>query len=276
MLVDKIEIARIGTPEGHTAKYWKDKSYSSVERFLSGAKIQHISADNVNLNGEALRWKFRFSRFINESYPLEYIYLHSNYNDVVYDSISTLPLVGGQNIIDEWIDSDAAIEKAELLGGSTFRNDYPDYVINAGLYQALVPDSYPIWEIISKSQSDPTKKLSLIIDARDLNTWNDPDDNYPKEFSLSQNYPNPFNPTTKIKYSIPTSPQPSPYKGEGARVRLKVYDILGNEVATLVNEEQPAGEYEVELDGSKFSSGIYFYQLKVGNFIETKKLLLLK
>ncbi len=98
----------------------------------------------------------------------------------------------------------------------------------------------------------------------------------PNTFSLSQNYPNPFNPSTKIKYSIPTSPQPSPYKGEGARVRLKVYDILGNEVATLVNEEQPAGEYEVEFKGTDISSGIYFYQLKVGNFIETKKMIFLK
>ncbi len=105
-------------------------------------------------------------------------------------------------------------------------------------------------------------------------------------FNLEQNFPNPFNPTTKIKYSIPTSPQPSPYKGEGARVRLKVYDILGNEVATLVDEEQPAGEYEVEFstkggsayggNGYSLTSGIYFYQLKVGIFIDTKKLCILK
>ncbi len=282
MLVDNIEIVRTGTTAGHTAKYWKDKSYSSVERFLSGAKLHRISADNVNLNGEALRWKFRFSRFINESYPLEYIYLHNNYNDVVYDSISALPLVGGQNIIDEWIDSDAAIEKAELLGGSSFRNDYPDYVINAWLYQALVPDSYPIWEIIYKSKSDPTKKLSLTIDARDLNTWNDSDDNYPKEFSLSQNFPNPFNPTTKIKYSIPSPLVPPFIKGgtNGGFVTLKIYDILGNEVVTLVNEDQPAGEYEVEFSteggGSKLTSGIYFYTLRVGNYVKTNKMILIK
>ncbi len=94
------------------------------------------------------------------------------------------------------------------------------------------------------------------------------------EFSLSQNYPNPFNPSTKIKFNIP-----SPYQGEGQRVRfttLKVYDVLGNEVATLVNEEKPAGTYEVEFDASNLSSGIYYYQLKAGSFIQTKKMILMK
>jgi len=96
------------------------------------------------------------------------------------------------------------------------------------------------------------------------------------DFSLSQNFPNPFNPTTKIKYSIPVETGHAP----SLHTVLKVYDILGNEVATLVNEEKPAGEYEVEMDGSKLTSGIYFYQLSTsggaGSFIETKKLMLLK
>jgi hypothetical protein len=100
------------------------------------------------------------------------------------------------------------------------------------------------------------------------------------EFSLSQNYPNPFNPTTKIKFTIPTSPlNPSPYQGEGNRERLVtliVYDVLGNEIATLVNEEKPAGSYEVDWDGSEFTSGIYFYRLKAGDYIEVKKMVFLR
>jgi hypothetical protein len=83
---------------------------------------------------------------------------------------------------------------------------------------------------------------------------------------LFQNYPNPFNPSTTIKYSIQTSEY----------VTLKVYDVLGNEVATLANEEKPAGSYEVKFDASHLSSGIYFYELKAGSFIETRKMLLLK
>ena len=86
------------------------------------------------------------------------------------------------------------------------------------------------------------------------------------DFYLSQNYPNPFNPLTKIKYSIPKS----------GLVTLKVYDLLGNEIATLVNEEKQSGIYEVEFDASSLSSGIYFYQLQAGGFISTKKLVLLK
>jgi hypothetical protein len=86
------------------------------------------------------------------------------------------------------------------------------------------------------------------------------------EFSLSQNYPNPFNPTTSLQYTI----------GSRQFVTLKVYDLLGREIATLVNEEKPAGEYEVEFDGSALTSGIYFYQLKAGEFTETRKMILLK
>ncbi len=91
---------------------------------------------------------------------------------------------------------------------------------------------------------------------------------YPQlnSFLLSQNYPNPFNPTTKIKYQIP----------ELSFVTIKVYDVLGNEITILVNEEKPAGSYEIEFSASTFPSGIYFYQLKAGSFVETKKMVLLK
>jgi hypothetical protein len=99
-------------------------------------------------------------------------------------------------------------------------------------------------------------------------------------FSVEQNYPNPFNPTTKIKFTIPTSPlNPSPYQGEGQRERfitLIVYDVLGNKIATLVNQEKPAGSYEVEFSGTTLPSGIYFYQIKVGSFIQTRKMVLMK
>jgi hypothetical protein len=99
----------------------------------------------------------------------------------------------------------------------------------------------------------------------------------PTKFALEQNYPNPFNPTTKIKYEIPLSPPL--LKGEseaGGFVTLKVYDVLGNEVATLVNQQKPAGTYEVEFNGTELPSGIYFYQLEAGSFIETKKMIQVK
>src|SRR5690606_5091234 len=80
--------------------------------------------------------------------------------------------------------------------------------------------------------------------------------NSPTKFSLEQNYPNPFNPSTSIQYAI----------GNRQFVTLKVYDVLGNEVSTLVNEEKPAGSYDVEFNASNLASGIYYYQLKAGDF----------
>ncbi|AFH48348.1 Bifunctional xylanase/esterase [Ignavibacterium album JCM 16511] len=94
--------------------------------------------------------------------------------------------------------------------------------------------------------------------------------NLPSDFVLKQNYPNPFNPTTKIRYSIPNV-------GTGlALSTLKVYDILGNEIATLVNEEKPAGYYEVEFNATELSSGVYFYRLQSSTFTQTKKMILMR
>lgn len=87
------------------------------------------------------------------------------------------------------------------------------------------------------------------------------------KFESEQNYPNPFNPTTSIEYLVPSNEY----------VTLKVYDLLGNEVANLVNEQKEAGNYKVEFDASNLSSGVYFYRLKTSSgFIMTKKLLLMK
>lgn len=88
----------------------------------------------------------------------------------------------------------------------------------------------------------------------------------PKDFALAQNYPNPFNPSTIIEYQLP----------KVSNVNLKVYDILGNEIVTLVNENKAAGVYEIEFDASRLSSGIYFYQLITDNFSNIKKMTLIK
>lgn len=88
----------------------------------------------------------------------------------------------------------------------------------------------------------------------------------PDNFILMQNYPNPFNPATTINYSIPKE----------SFVTIKVYDVLGREVSTLVNEVNIAGNYSVQFNGSKFSTGIYFYRMQAGNFVQIKKLVLMK
>ncbi len=90
----------------------------------------------------------------------------------------------------------------------------------------------------------------------------------PEKFSLDQNYPNPFNPSTSISYRLPS----------GGFVSLKVFDAAGNEVATLVNDRQNAGTYEIRFDAGKYglSSGIYFYSLRAEGFGQTKKMILIK
>jgi photosystem II stability/assembly factor-like uncharacterized protein len=99
----------------------------------------------------------------------------------------------------------------------------------------------------------------------------DDDINFVNEFTLQQNYPNPFNPSTKIRFTVGDAYYASP-----THVLLRVYDVLGKEVATLVNEYKPAGRYEVEFDASDITSGVYFYRLTSGLFSETKKLILTK
>lgn len=95
---------------------------------------------------------------------------------------------------------------------------------------------------------------------------NSKDNQIPKEYALEQNYPNPFNPTTNIKYSVSAD----------SHVKLKIYDILGKEITTLVNEQKAPGYYTVQFDASKLASGIYFYRMEAGQFVQSKKLLLVK
>ncbi|MBZ0204151.1 MAG: T9SS type A sorting domain-containing protein, partial [Ignavibacteria bacterium] len=95
---------------------------------------------------------------------------------------------------------------------------------------------------------------------------NNPISQIPNTYKLEQNYPNPFNPTTNIKFGLPNA----------GNVKLVVFDILGREVTTLVNEYKIAGIYTVDFDASMYSSGVYFYRIESGDFSQTKKMLLIK
>ena len=115
-----------------------------------------------------------------------------------------------------------------------------------------VDNNFPsLWTAIIDSVTTVDEKTNTIV---------------PSEYKLFQNYPNPFNPKTIIQYSIP----------EKSLVSIKIFNALGKEVFTLVNEEKSSGNYEVEYDGSGLTSGIYYYQLISGNFKKTNKMILLK
>ena len=129
---------------------------------------------------------------------------------------------------------------------------------------AVLPNGLYYWRVKKYTSSVPGNWSDtgyfIVVTVTDL------ENEIPTEFSLSQNYPNPFNPTTKIKYALP----------EAGYVNLKVYDMLGQEVAELINEVKSAGEYEVQFNASDFPSGIYIYRLQAEKFTEFKKMSLVK
>lgn len=130
------------------------------------------------------------------------------------------------------------------------------------------------WYIFAKNRFNPfTLEITPLTDVNI-------EEPIKLNYNLEQNFPNPFNPGTNIRYIVQASPNPSQRGALGNLVQLKVYDVLGNEVATLVNEYKDAGTYQVEFCSSNInhhtSSGVYFYQLKVADYIETKKMIFMK
>jgi photosystem II stability/assembly factor-like uncharacterized protein len=159
------------------------------------------------------------------------------------------------------------------------------YIIGGGAPQgmrgtAVTYDAGESWSIIDTSANYQISFPSYIVGWSSQYTTNvvrkyvgpplsveeEQIDEIPTGYSLSQNYPNPFNPSTTFRYSIPQT----------SKVVIKVYDILGNEIATLMDEEKSVGTYELTWNASSLPSGVYFYQIKAGSYIETKKMMLLK
>jgi len=153
--------------------------------------------------------------------------------------------------------SSGPVEIRSTTAGSGGTNQYSLWKFYAEDPPSPVMNDYGWWS------QDVTLGFAIIVD-KVVPVENEIDPTH--EFTLEQNYPNPFNPSTKIKYQIPV----------GGFVNLKVYDILGREVATLVNEEKPAGNYEVRFDVMGLTSGIYFYKLNAGVFTQTRKMIFLK
>ncbi len=193
------------------------------------------------------------------------------------DSIYSLP----KSIGFTWqraIDIDSDIVRYTLLLSADTCSTWKSYGPTTDTtLQVQWPDDMPtvekyFWAVIANDEISATPSLDVfsfnIITIADVEELNN---NTPNKFSLFQNYPNPFNPNTTIKYTIPFVET-----HRNASVQLKIYDILGREVVTLVNERKSPGEYEVQFNGSNFPSGVYFYKLQAGSFSDTKKFVLLK
>ncbi len=157
-------------------------------------------------------------------------------------------------------------------------NDFKTIMLNGVIYPVKVgAENMDIWlqDVTGKTINVNVKKgEEITISNTDIEELKVLGQLTPGRYALMQNFPNPFNPNTTIQFDIPSVTLQQTQSD--IMVSLKVYDVLGNEIATLVNEKKPAGSYSVEFDGSKFSSGVYFYQLRTGEFVQTKKMILLR
>jgi hypothetical protein len=171
--------------------------------------------------------------------------------DVTVDAYGTMTLPGNVTV-------NALRSRYVETDGSDTKVDYNFFSLEGALVSLYASDS------------NPPLSGDINVDGYNWNLQTTSDveqiDNLPQDFSLSQNYPNPFNPSTAINFSIPQS----------ALVTLKIYNSLGQEVETLVADELSAGSYKFDWNAESLTSGIYFYKLQSGNFIETKKMTLLK
>jgi hypothetical protein len=199
-------------------------------------------------------------------------YHDSECNDVHQTSDGGYILVGNTNKLtglhqDVWIIKTDALGDTlwtkisggsdSDIGNSVQQTTDGGYII-AGITKSFGAGGQDVWQIKTTPDASDIEQNAEIM---------------PIDFFLAQNFPNPFNPSTKIRYDIPKTSLTS----------LKVYDVLGNEIITLVNEEKPAGNYEVEFDAPGLPSGVYFYRLQAvpigrqaGSFVETKKMVLMK
>jgi hypothetical protein len=147
-------------------------------------------------------------------------------------------------------------------------------IVQANLGAATAEDSIAVDLRVASKGANGFTVDQVVSPAFAVGNWDTvatgvttpPDQGIPRRFALEQNYPNPFNPTTAISYQLPAF----------SRVVLKVYNVLGREVATLVNEKEEAGKHSVTWNASSIPSGVYFYRLQAGAYSETKKLVLLK
>jgi len=185
--------------------------------------------------------------------PVELISFSASINgDEVILNWSTAIEVNNYGFEVERTDVNEQFEKIGFVNGSGNSNSPKDYSFTD------IPNAGNILNYrIKQIDNDGKYKYSDIVEVTI---------GIPTQYELKQNYPNPFNPTTKIIYNIPNA----------GLVMLKVYDILGNELAVLVNENQKAGSYEINFDGSKLASGVYICKFNSGNYSSSVKMLLMK
>ena len=235
--------------------YYCDSLFRSVD---NGNSWESVFSDSVIINSVA---QIDSNIFVGtsknpQSYAGKIGLFHSYDNGETW--INILPDTEVKCLISKGPDLIIATENKILKSsdyGSTFADISEGFLGRVNSFKIKSPYLYA-----AASSGVWRRPLTEITDVN--NQFN----NDPADYDLAQNYPNPFNPSTTIKYQIP----------KDGIVTLKIYDILGKEVKTLVNEQKPTGRYEVKFDASELATGVYIYRIKVNDFVSVKKMVLLK
>lgn len=250
--------------------------------FLPNSNFERIDSKSVTLNSENTfafeGWfaYYRFAQTVNFNYQV-----FSKDTSITFDTI-TVPIrieLRGRRLNDETISTDLGTFVCKKFLLTTIVSYLPLPILPITLYQLrdttwIAQNNWIVKQILPSSIIDLTAinlprfvlpgTMKEVIPQLPTNIVDEFSN--PANFNLSQNYPNPFNPSTKIQYQIPHS----------SFVTLKIYDIIGNEVAVLVDEFKASGSYEVEFPSQKLASGIYLYTFSADNFSVTKKMVLIR
>jgi len=239
-----------------------DPNFSFVEFFTSLQDWYPVYQFASTVNTEYLLKQVDTSVFISPfTIPVQFKYLGTRLQDQTIQTV--LGSFDCKKFLTQWKVS-AFIFSIEYNLLTT--NDTIWLAPDNWIVQDIIPGQYVDLDSLPFIQLDPLSIPGLETKLTDEIVSVKNDELTPNVFVLEQNYPNPFNPTTTIKYNI----------SELSFVTLKVYDVLGNEIATLVNQEKPIGTYEITWNAENLPSGIYFYQLQAGSFVEIKKMVLLR
>lgn len=181
-------------------------------------------------------------------------------------AVSNRSAIGSKVKVKALINGQPVWQMREIVSQSGYNSE--NLVLNFGLGNATAADSIIVQWISGTNSVFTNVPFNRYVTLSEDGTINSINDNIaiPDKFTLSQNYPNPFNPVTHMDFGISNM----------GFVSLKVYNVLGEEIKTLINEIKPAGKYDITFDGSNLSSGIYFYTMKAGEIVITKRMLLLK
>ena len=242
-----------GLDGGNDRLFVSDFSYNIFELNLAnGTIINSFTTNNVangiGFTGERLFTSI-FGSGIDEYDPDTGIFIKS------ISTIGYAALAGGGNRNAEWL-IESPVQVTIPAGDSANINLVIIAPDESGHYSA---------DIVLES-NDPDSSITRLQVVLDVITGVEEENSLPKVYSLYNNYPNPFNPSTTINYDLPKL----------SNVTLRIYNIVGEEIATLVNQEQNAGRYQVSWNAAQLASGIYFYTIQAGSFVDTKKMLLLK